>query len=102
MSSPTDPDKHSDDISLPNGSIYKDIPNTKDIPIKISSTNKDSYTPQCTDSGKDRTAHSGTYDYMSLRNILREEMDKRITIEQAEQIGNALINLFGALYFDDN
>lgn len=73
-----------------NRPIYRDIPTRKDIRIEIAS-NRDI-------NNKD---NPHKYDYKSLRNILREEMDKPITIEQAKVIGDGLADLYQALYFED-
>lgn len=80
------------DKSLLNRTLYKDISIYKDTSIKVPS-NKDS----CKEDSNDKPQ----YDYLSLRNILRDETDMPITIEQAEQIGIGLTDLYLALYFDE-
>lgn len=73
-----------------NRTKYKDINTSKDNYIKI---------PVSNDVSKDPT--NNKYDYRSLRNILRIEMDKPITIKQAKVVGDSLIDLYQALYFED-
>lgn len=79
-----------DNIPYLDRPIYKDINTSKDTLIKI---------PVSKDVSKDPQNYK--YDYKSLRNILRIEMDKPITIKQAKVIGDSLIELYQSLYFED-
>ncbi|HCH34233.1 MAG: hypothetical protein UY35_C0005G0071 [Candidatus Saccharibacteria bacterium GW2011_GWC2_48_9] len=88
------------DKSLLNRTLSQDISIYKDTSIKVP-PNKDKALKIHPDIDTSIKILSDKYDYLSLRNILREEMDKAITIEQAEQIGNALTDLYLALYFDE-
>lgn len=87
--------KHSDikdpdnDLYL-NRPIYIDIPTRKDNHIKIAS-NKDI----------NSTGNPYKYDYESLRNILNKDLGIEISIEQAKNIGDGLVDLYKALYFED-
>lgn len=71
--------------------IYKDIYTGKDNTLKISGS----------EDINDKDSPHNIYDYKSLRNILCIEMDKPITIKQAKVIGDGLIDLYKALYFED-
>lgn len=86
-----DPDSNKDrdkDLYL-NRPIYRDIPTRKDNRIKIAS-NKDI-------KGKD----PDKYDYKSLKNILYKDLGVEMPIEQVKVIGDGLIDLYQALYFED-
>jgi UDP-N-acetylmuramyl tripeptide synthase len=70
--------------------LYIGTNTSTDNPLKVTN-NKDTQ----------ENTNSTTYDFLSLRNILREEMDKPITVKQAERRGNALLDIYPALYFED-
>jgi hypothetical protein len=115
MSLTSEDENREHDLPL-NESLYKDNFTSKDNLIKISSS-KDKYRNKNKDKCKGRQykdisrdkvkiTHKGhvpgqRYDYLSLRNILQEEMDKPITLAQAEVIGSGLVDMFSALYFED-
>ncbi len=81
-----DPDN---DLYL-NRPIYRDIHTRKGNHIKIAS-NRDI-------NSKD---NPHKYDYKSLKIILDKDLDIDIPIEQVKTIGEGLIDLYKALYFED-
>lgn len=85
-----DPDINPDTNLYINKSLYKDTYTGKDNFIKI-----------INNKGIREENIKSKYDYLSLRNILQEEMDKPLTEAQAQVIGDALVDLYQAMYFDD-
>lgn len=87
----TDITKDPDNNSYIKRPVYIDTNTCIDNSLKISSNG---------DENKDGVPAS-IYDYFSLRNILRDEMDKPVTEKQAKIVGDALTDLYQALYFED-
>jgi hypothetical protein len=86
-----DPHRNKDrDKDLYLNAIYRDIPTGKDNCIKIAS-NKDS---KCKD-------NPDKYDYKSLQIILYKDLGIELPVEQVRMIGDGLIDLYQALYFED-
>ena len=73
-----------------NRPLYIDIHTCKDNSLKVS-TNKDN----------NKVSDPSKYDYLSLKKILSEELGKELTIKQAKKMGDGLIDLYYALYFDE-
>lgn len=87
----SDPDNKDRDKDLYlNRPIYRDIPTRKDNRIEITS-NRDI-------NNKD---NPHKYDYKSLKIILDKDLGIEIPIEQVMSIGDGLVDLYQALYFED-